>query len=110
AQARLFGLTDPAEAVGKTDYDFFTPEHAGQAFRDEQEVVRTGVPLVNQEEKETWPDGSVTWVSTTKMPLRDADGAIVGTFGVSRDITRRKHFEVELQQAKDAAVAASRAK
>jgi PAS domain S-box-containing protein len=110
AQARLFGLNDPAEAVGKTDYDFFTPEHAGQAFRDEQEVMRTGVPLVNQEEKETWPDGSVTWVTTTKMPLRDADGAIVGTFGVSRDITRRKHFEAELQQARDAAVAASRAK
>jgi PAS domain S-box-containing protein len=110
ALARRFGLQSPQQAAGKTDADFFTPEHAQQGLRDEQEVLRTGDPLVNKEEKETWPDGSVTWVSTTKMPLRDLHGNIVGTFGVSRDITQRKHFESELQKAKEAAEEASRAK
>ena len=87
AHAKLFGLSDPAQAVGKTDFDFFTAEHAQQAYADEQEIIRTGQPMVGKEEKETWPDGRVTWVSTTKMPLRDAHGNIIGTFGVSRDIT-----------------------
>src|SRR5207302_1392553 len=105
-----FGLRDPGAAVGKTDADFFTAEHAGQAYADEQEMVRTGRPVVGLEEKETWPDGHETWASTTKMPLRDKDGRIIGSFGISRDITERKRAQQELQRAKDAAEAANRAK
>jgi two-component system, cell cycle sensor histidine kinase and response regulator CckA len=97
AHAKEFGLSDPAQAVGKTDFDFFTDEHAQQAYADEQEIIRTGQPVVGKEEKETWPDGRETWVSTTKMPLRDAHGNIIGTFGVSRDITERKRAEGALQ-------------
>ena len=96
AMARRFNLSDPGEAVGKTDFDFFTAEHAQQALDDEQELMRTGKPMVNREEKETWPDGSVSWVSTTKQCLRDDNGAIVGTFGISRDITARKLAEEAL--------------
>ena len=99
AHARAFGLSDPVQALGKTDFDFFTGEHAQQAFDDEQEIIRTGQPMLGKEEKETWPDGHVTWASTTKMPLRDAWGNTIGTFGVSRDITRRKRAEEELQHA-----------
>ncbi len=88
--ARRHGLVNPSDAVGKSDFDYFTREHAEQAFRDEQQVIATGKPIVNVEEKETWLDGSVTWASTTKMPLRDPQGRIVGTFGVSRDVTERK--------------------
>ena len=98
AQANVFGLRSPSEAVGRTDFDYFTDEHAAEAFRDEQEIVRTGRPLVNVEEKETRADGGIRWVSTTKMPLRDSEGRNIGTFGVSRDITQRKEFEKQLER------------
>jgi diguanylate cyclase (GGDEF)-like protein/PAS domain S-box-containing protein len=91
-----FGAASVDELIGRTDFDVFTSEHAAQAFRDEQEIVRTGRPLVDLEEKETLPDGSVRWVATTKMPLRDLQGQIIGTFGVSRDITERKLAEERL--------------
>lgn len=88
------------EAVkGLSDFDVFTEEHAGEALADEQKIIETGEPLHGLEEKETWPDGSVTWAFTTKMPLRDEDGEIIGTFGISRDITEHKEAELHAQQA-----------
>ena len=87
----------PHEMRGKTDFDLFTEEHARAAFEDEQRIIRTGEPMLDKEEKETWPDGTVTWVSSTKLPLRDAAGCIVGTFGISRDITQRKQQGEALQ-------------
>src|SRR5207244_1679335 len=87
ALTTYFGLSDPAQALGKTDFDFFTAEHARPAYADEQEIIRTGQPVVGKEEKETWLDGRVRWVSTTRMPFRDNDGQIIGTFGLARDIT-----------------------
>lgn len=93
-----FGLTDPVEAINKTDFDMFSEEHARQAFADEQDIIRTGQPIVEAEEKETWPDGRETWVLTTKLPLVDHKGNIIGTMGISRDITDRKRVENELQQ------------
>jgi PAS domain S-box-containing protein len=93
ALATRFGIQDPAEAVGKTDFDYFTEEHARLAFLDEQAMIRSGRPVIGKEEKETWEGGRETWVSTTKMPLRDRHGNIIGTFGVSRDITERKQAE-----------------
>jgi PAS domain S-box-containing protein len=110
AAARKFGVASPDEVVGKTDFDYFTEEHAHDAYQDEQEVIRTGRPVVGKEERETWPDGHETWVSTTKLPLRDPAGSITGTFGVSRDITASKRAEADLRRARDAAEAASRAK
>ena len=97
-QAARFGIASPALAVGRTDFDFFTDEHAAQALRDEQEIIRTGLPLVNVEEKETRANGEHCWVSTTKLPLRDRQGNIVGTFGISRDITERKKAGEQLQR------------
>jgi PAS domain S-box-containing protein len=97
AMADWFGLADPAQAVGKTDEDFFGPEHADQALSDERNIMRTGQPLLDKEEKETWPDGRVTWALTTKMPLCDPDGRIVGTFGISRDITLQRLAEEALR-------------
>src|SRR4029079_2198348 len=94
--AERFGIGNPADAVGHTDLDFFSAEHATKARRDEQEIMRTGQPLVNVEEKETRADGDVRWISTTKLPLLDRAGSIVGTFGISRDITERKMAEEQL--------------
>jgi PAS domain S-box-containing protein len=72
ALTRACGLNEPAQAVGRTDFDYFGPECAQSAFADEQEVIRTGRPVMDKEEKNTWPDGREKWVSTTKMPLHDA--------------------------------------
>ncbi len=88
--ADKFKLKDPSEADGKTDADIFSAGHAQQARADEEKVMHTGQPLVGIEEKETWPDGSMTWVNSTKMPLRDEHGRVIGTYGISRDITKRK--------------------
>ena len=93
AMATWFGLITPEQAVGKTDFDFFAEEHAQQAYTDEQEVMKTGTSLIGKEEKEIWPDGRRTWVSTTKVPFRDKEGHIIGTFGISRDITEHKRAE-----------------
>ena len=86
---------------GKTDFDMFTLEHARQAFNDEQQVIKSEKPIVGIEEKETWPDRPDSWVSTTKMPFRNKEGEIIGTFGVSRDITEVKRYRDALQKAKD---------
>ena len=93
AHARAFGLDSPAEAEGKTDFDFNTEESARVSFDDEQRIIATGRPLIDVVEKETWPDRADTWVSTTKMPFRGETGNIIGTFGISRDITERRRAE-----------------
>jgi PAS domain S-box-containing protein len=98
AHAKIFGLSDAAEAIGKTDFDFFTEEHARPAYEDEQEIIKTGQPMLGIEERETWPDRPDTWVLTSKLPLHDEEGNIVGTFGISSDITARKRTEKALER------------
>lgn len=75
------------EVIGRTDFDFFTKPHATSAFQDEQRIIRTGEPIVAKIERETFADREDAWVSTSKWALRDPTGEIVGTFGVSRNIT-----------------------
>ncbi len=91
--AEWMGLSEPFEAIGRSDVDFFAPEHARKARMDEDVILNTGRALIGVEEREVWPDGRVTWVSTTKVPLRDREGRIVGIFGMSRDVTARKAAE-----------------
>jgi diguanylate cyclase (GGDEF)-like protein/PAS domain S-box-containing protein len=85
-----------AELAGKTDFDVFDEEHAAAAFDDEQEIMRTGQPVVGKIERETFVGRPECWVSSTKMPLRDADGGIIGTYGISRDVTARVRAEKAL--------------
>lgn len=110
AHLKSFGLTDSAQALGKSDVDFFSPEQAREKLADEQEILRSGNSIISKEEKHTCFDGQVSWVSTTKMPLRNGSGKIIGTFGISRSISAKKQAEEALQQAKEAAEAANRAK
>ena len=98
ALAERLGIKDPDEAVGKTDFDFFTEEHAKQAYNDEQNVIKTGKPIIDIEEKETWHEKGDRWVSTIKMPFYDEKAKIIGTFGISRDITDRKMIENKLEE------------
>jgi diguanylate cyclase (GGDEF)-like protein/PAS domain S-box-containing protein len=81
------------EMVGKTDFDVFSGEHARAAFADEQRIIATGQPMTAKVEQETFSDRASAWVSTTKMPLRDESGYIIGTLGISRDITAQIQAE-----------------
>jgi PAS domain S-box-containing protein len=94
AHALSFGLTDPEQIVGKSDFDFFAEHAARQAYEDEQQIIKTGTPIL-KEEKLTRKDQSDAWFSAIKMPLRDHDDEIIGTFGISRDITEKKRSEFE---------------
>ena len=97
---QLFDKQEESDVVGKSDFDFGFEEHAKIAYHDEQEIIRTGKPLIDAIEKEQWNDGKITWVSTTKNPLRDMEGNIIGTFGISRDITKSKNVELEMIKRK----------
>jgi two-component system sensor histidine kinase/response regulator len=96
SKAKAWGLNHPSEALHKTDADTFTLEHAERALADEQEIMRTGTGMLEKEERQTWPDGRVTWTTTSKMPLHDRRSKIIGTMGISHDITDRKLAEQEL--------------
>jgi PAS domain S-box-containing protein len=96
AMARLFNVSSPDQLIGKRDFDFFGEEHARKAFEDEQEIIRTGQPVIGITEKETWPDGRVTWALTSKMPFHNGQGEIIGTLGISKNITAIKEAEEAL--------------
>ncbi len=98
SHARVLGLDDPSLEIGKTDEDYFAVGHARKAFEDEQRIIRTGEPLLDAEERLTYTDRPDSWVLTTKMPLRDPAGEVVGTFGISHDISTRKRLEAKNQQ------------
>jgi PAS domain S-box-containing protein len=100
AHARVLGTT-PEACAGKTDFDFFSREHAERAFAEEQEIIRSGVPIVGQVQRIVRRDGTVVWGSTTKMAWRDADGRIIGTFGLTRDVTAIKEAEARLLQERE---------
>ena len=95
SHAESFGFTDSEQLVGKTDFDFFTEEAARKAFDDEQKIMKTGKPII-MEEKLTRKDKSVVWFSAMKLPLRNTEGEVVGTFGISRDISEQKKAEEQL--------------
>jgi PAS domain S-box-containing protein len=93
AVARLMGAGTPDKLLGKTDFDFYPKGLAAKYYADSQKVIESGKPLVSQEEPAVDPEGNPKWYSTTKVPLRDSHGKIVGIVGISRDITARKLVE-----------------
>lgn len=105
---RRMGLDTMDQLIGKTDFDFFDYEHATDARNDELEIIKTGEALAGKVEKEVLPNGETRWVFTSKMPLLDENGAIVGTFGISRDITAQREAEQALEQSNKKLIDASR--
>ena len=101
AHIQLCRASSQAELLGKTDLDVFKKDFASRYFSDEQVVLQTGRPLIGREEPSRNADGSIIWLSTTKVAIRDSGGKIVGLVGISRDITERKQFEEALQKAND---------
>ncbi len=98
AYAIRMGLTDPDELIGKSDFDFFPPDDAQYKYELEQQIIQTGQPM-SIEERGVQVNGQLLWLLATKMPLRDENGRIIGTFGISRDITQLKQTQAALEQA-----------
>ncbi len=119
--AEKFGIKDPKEAIGKSDADFFAAEHAHKALADEREIMKTGQPVLALIERETYDVAKdsdrkdrkrssleayketprETWSSSTKVPLHDKNGRVIGTFGISRDVTQQIQAEHELARERD---------
>jgi PAS domain S-box-containing protein len=104
----LFNVTDLSLVIGRTDFDFFAKEHAQPAFDDEQQIIRTGVPMIGKQERELYSDGRIKWALTSKMPWRDKHGTITGTVGISKDITGIKDAEARLEAARSQLLETSR--
>ena len=96
AMTEIYG-NDAQTIIGLADFDLFSEEHARPAFEDEQQIIQTGKPIIGKVEKETFADGRVSWVTTTKLPLYNHSRKIIGTMGISRNITELKSIEDALQ-------------
>ncbi|MDG2345336.1 MAG: PAS domain S-box protein, partial [Opitutae bacterium] len=99
ALADMHGFTNRHDLEGLSDFDLFSIEHAQQAFNDEQKIIETSQPMINIIEKETWPDGTTTWVTSSKAPLNLSSGKVAGILGISRDITEQKIAQEKLAQS-----------
>ena len=94
---RLMGVSSADEVVGKTDFDFYPQELAEHYTADDQQVIASGQPLINHEEKTVDSDGNTRWILTTKVPLPDSAGNVTGLVGIGRDITAWKRAEDDLR-------------
>jgi len=96
--AKVLGFDNATEVIGKSDFDFFEKGYATKTFNDEQQIIKTGSPIIEEEQGE-WLDGRITWGLSNKMPLRNPEGETVGTFGISINITERKLAEQALKES-----------
>ena len=87
----------PEDLYGKTDHDFYPKELADQYLADEKQVLETGQPLINREERNISYDGSRRWLLTTKVPIKDDRGNIIGILGINKNITRALKFKEKSQ-------------
>ncbi|MBE7557196.1 MAG: PAS domain S-box protein [Anaerolineales bacterium] len=101
AAAKGAAIATREEMLGKTDLDLYPPEVARQRYADDLAVIQSGQPLLNQEEVSFDQHGRTTWDLTTKVPLRDSNGKVVGLIGITRDITVRKRTEAALRTGEE---------
>jgi PAS domain S-box-containing protein len=97
---KQLGVESKNDLLGKSDFDFFDEDYAKEIAKDEKQIMNTGKALLNKVNKGTNRDGKITYLATSKLPLRDESGKIVGTFGISRDITESRYMEEELAKEK----------
>lgn len=107
SKAQRHGL-EPDALVGKTDADFFSEQHAQWARVDEENIMATGEPVLAKMEKTLWRDGREGWAEVTKLPLRDVSDEIIGTFGVTRDVTVAERLKTDLERTQRNLMEASR--
>jgi len=98
------GKSDQNEIIGKSDFDLLSRKLAAEYFADEQEIIRTGKPLINHEEFRDDISETNRWSLTTKVPLLDSEGDIIGIVGIGKDITDRKRREMESQAMSEIAL------
>jgi PAS domain S-box-containing protein len=101
ALAGRFGIQDATEMLGKTDFDYFDKQHAQETAVDEDRIISTGISLIGKIHQGTPPDRRDQWFSTTKVPVTDSNGKVIGVCGITREITQVKKVEQALQRAKD---------
>jgi two-component system, sensor histidine kinase and response regulator len=97
--ASWYGLKSPAAAVGKTDAEFLGRDFAKTSDEADADIMRSGIPKIGLEEKRVWPDGRVTWTSTSRVPVRDATGVVVGLLGIFTDISPLLQAQKETRRA-----------
>ena len=107
AQLRRLNEEDMQSVIGKTDFDFFSNDHAMKTFQEEQDIIRTGVPIIDKEEHAVFANGELLWSKVSRYPLYDHEQDIVGTWGISTDITKLVHAQEEVVQANTKLVALS---
>jgi len=101
AVAKYMDVTNPNDLIGKSDFDFWSEQTAKEAFDDEQRIIKTGQPMVGKVEKLIHGDGRVTWDYTTKLPLKDSKGQIIGICGINKDFTPIKKMEDALAEERN---------
>ena len=99
--ARDAGFSDPAQMVGKTDFDYTTRDVAELYRADDRQVMETGEGRINYEEPQVRPDGSTAWLRTSKVPLRDKERNVVGVLGTYEDITEYKRSQEALRESEE---------
>jgi phosphoserine phosphatase RsbU/P len=101
AVAQYMDVANPNDLIGKSDFDFWSAQTAKEAFDDEQRIIKTGQPMVGKVEKLIHGDGRVTWDYTTKLPLKDSKGQIIGICGINKDFTPIKKMEDALAEERN---------
>ncbi len=101
SMTKIFGVDSIDQIIGKTDFDFHTAKNAKKYLQDEEKIIETGKPIINQEQKELWQGEVQSYTLTTKMPIKTDTGEIIGTFGISKDITKQKKLEEKLSKSKN---------
>lgn len=107
AQLRRLNEEDMQSVIGKSDFDFFSNDHAMKTFQEEQDIIRTGVPIIDKEEHAVFANGELLWSKVSRYPLYDHEKNIVGIWGISTDITKLVHAQEEVVQANTKLVALS---